>query len=57
MRIKATAITRFTRDIDGVFASVPHRHYVSHMLWGDRVVETDGEDRVLRTRRGDAALC
>jgi hypothetical protein len=38
-------------DIDGVFASIPHRHYVSHMLWGDRVLETDGEDRVLRTRR------
>lgn len=38
-------------DIDGAFQSVPHRHYVSHMLWGDRVLETDGEDRVLRTRR------
>ncbi len=38
-------------DIDGVFGSVPHRHYVSHLLWGDRVLETDGEDRVLRTRR------
>lgn len=38
-------------DIDGAFQSVPHRHYVSHMLWGDRVAETDGEDRVLRTRR------
>ena len=38
-------------DIDGAFQSVPHRHYVSHMIWGDRVIETDGEDRVLRTRR------
>jgi hypothetical protein len=38
-------------DIDGAFQSMPHRHYVSHMLWGDRVLETDGEDRVLRTRR------
>lgn len=38
-------------DIDGAFASVPHRHYVSHMIWGDRVIETDAEDRVLRTRR------
>ena len=38
-------------DIDGAFQSVPHRHYVSHMIWGDRVFETDGEDRVLRTRR------
>jgi hypothetical protein len=38
-------------DIDGAFQSVPHRHYVSHMVWGDRVLETDGEDRILRTRR------
>jgi hypothetical protein len=38
-------------DIDGAFQSVPHRHYVSHMIWGDRVLETDGEDRVLHTRR------
>jgi hypothetical protein len=38
-------------DIDGAFQSVPHRHYVSHMIWGDRVLETDGEDRVMRTRR------
>jgi hypothetical protein len=38
-------------DIDGAFQSVPHRHYVSHMLWGDRVLDTAGEDRVLRTRR------
>lgn len=38
-------------DIDGAFQSVPHRHYVSHMIWGDRVMENDGEDRVLRTRR------
>lgn len=38
-------------DIDGAFQSVAHRHYVSHLLWGDRVLETDGEDRVLRTRR------
>jgi hypothetical protein len=38
-------------DIDGAFQSVPHRHYVSHLIWGDRVFETDGEDRVLRTRR------
>ena len=38
-------------DIDGAFQSVPHRHYVSHLLWGDRVGETAGEDRVLRTRR------
>jgi hypothetical protein len=38
-------------DIDGAFRSVPHRHYISHMIWGDRIVETDAEDRILRTRR------
>jgi hypothetical protein len=38
-------------DIDGAFRSVPHRHFVSHMIWGDRVLENDGEDRILRTRR------
>lgn len=36
---------------DGAFASVPHRHPVSHVIWGDRVRGTDGEDRVLRIRR------
>lgn len=33
------------------FASVPHRHFVSHFLWGDRVDGAGGEDRVLRARR------
>jgi hypothetical protein len=45
------AYRRQCPDIDGAFHSVPHRHYVSHMIWGDRVSETNGEDRVLRTRR------
>lgn len=38
-------------DVDAAFQSVPHRHFVSHMVWGDRVLETDAEDRILRTRR------
>ena len=37
--------------IDGAFASVPHRHSVSHVVWGDRVRGAGAEDRVLRARR------
>ena len=37
--------------IDGAFGSVPHRHHVSHFIWGDRVKGAGAEDRVLRSRR------
>ena len=37
--------------IDGAFGSVPHRHFVSHFMWGDRVKGAGAEDRVLRARR------
>jgi len=37
--------------IDGAFGSVPHRHPVSHMVWGDRVAGAGAEDRILRARR------
>jgi len=37
--------------IDGAFGSVPHRHFVSHFMWGDRVDGAGAEDRVLRARR------
>lgn len=33
------------------FGSVPHRHHVSHFIWGDRVRDAGAEDRVLRARR------
>lgn len=36
---------------DGAFDSVPHRHFVSHFIWGDRVQGAGAEDRVLRARR------
>lgn len=36
---------------DGVFGSVPHRHFVSHYVWGDRVRDAGAEDRILRARR------
>ena len=36
---------------DGAFGSVPHRHFVSHFIWGDRVEGAGAEDRVLRARR------
>ena len=37
--------------IDGSFRSIPHRHPVSHFIWGDQVRETGPEDRVLNARR------
>jgi len=36
---------------DGVFGSVPHRHFVSHFAWGDWVRGAGAEDRALRARR------
>jgi hypothetical protein len=38
-------------DIDRVFQSAPHRHPVSHFVWGDRVGDTGPEDRILIARR------
>ena len=38
-------------DIDSRFGSVPHRHPVSHLVWGDRVDDAGSEDRILRARR------
>lgn len=38
-------------DIDHAFHSVPHRHPVSHFIWGDRVGDTGPEDRILTARR------
>ena len=37
--------------IDAAFGSVPHRHFVSHVIWGDRVRGAGAEDRVLNARR------
>jgi murein DD-endopeptidase MepM/ murein hydrolase activator NlpD len=38
-------------QIDGAFDSAPHRHAVSHLVWGDRVGDTAPEDRILTARR------
>jgi murein DD-endopeptidase MepM/ murein hydrolase activator NlpD len=38
-------------EIDGAFASAPHRHAVSHFVWGDHVGDTAPEDRILTARR------
>ena len=38
-------------DIDRAFHSAPHRHPVSHFVWGDRVSDTGPEDRILTARR------
>jgi murein DD-endopeptidase MepM/ murein hydrolase activator NlpD len=37
--------------IDRSFDSAPHRHAVSHFIWGDRVGDTGPEDRILTARR------
>jgi murein DD-endopeptidase MepM/ murein hydrolase activator NlpD len=38
-------------QIDRAFDSAPHRHAVSHFVWGDRVGDTAPEDRILTARR------
>lgn len=34
-----------------IFEQVPHRHYISHFVWGDRVRNDRAEDRILTDRR------
>ena len=38
-------------SLDEAFDCVPHRHYVSHWFYGDRVRGSEPEDRVLTARR------
>ncbi|MDD9938861.1 MAG: M23 family metallopeptidase [Myxococcales bacterium] len=38
-------------SVDEAFTQVPHRHYVSHWVWGDRVRSARAEDRILTDRR------
>ena len=51
----AAALLRMWHDqcpaIDAGFRSEPHRHYVSHFIWGDRVRGAGPEDGVLTARR------
>jgi murein DD-endopeptidase MepM/ murein hydrolase activator NlpD len=37
--------------VDAAFEQVPHRHFVSHWVWGDRVRSARAEDRILGDRR------
>jgi murein DD-endopeptidase MepM/ murein hydrolase activator NlpD len=39
------------KDLDKAFGSVPHRHFVSHWFFGDKVRHTEPEDAVLTVRR------
>ncbi len=39
------------RSVDEGFEQVPHRHHVSHFVWGDRVRSDRDEDRVFTSRR------
>jgi len=51
----AAALLALWRDehatIDATFEQAPHRHFVSHFIWGDRVKSSRAEDRVLGDRR------
>jgi hypothetical protein len=51
----AAALLAMWRDqhesVDAAFEQVPHRHFVSHFIWGDRVKSARAEDRVLSDRR------
>jgi Peptidase family M23 len=38
-------------SLDGVWEQVPHRHYVSHFVWGDAVRSDWEEERILTDRR------
>ncbi|MEM9069117.1 MAG: M23 family metallopeptidase [Myxococcota bacterium] len=40
-----------SRSLNESFEQHPHRHPVSHMVWGDRVISDRAEDRVLTDRR------
>lgn len=37
--------------VDEHFPQEPHRHYVSHFVWGDRVKSARAEDRIMTDRR------
>ena len=51
----AAVILRVLREqegsLDGLYDHVPHRHYVSHWVWGDWVKSHRSEDRILTDRR------
>ncbi len=38
-------------DLDRALPQAPHRHFVSHFVWGDRVPSSRAEDRILLGRR------
>ncbi len=42
---------RAHHSIDPEFEQAPHRHHLSHFVWGDRVLSARAEDRVFTDRR------
>lgn len=38
-------------SVDATFPQAPHRHWVSHWVWGDEVRSARAEDRILTDRR------
>lgn len=51
----AAALLAMWRDqhaiVDAAFEQAPHRHFISHFIWGDKVKSARAEDRVLSDRR------
>lgn len=51
----AAALLRLWEDqhatVDAMFDQEPHRHFVSHWIWGDRVRSDRDEDQILTERR------
>jgi len=51
----AAALLRMWREqhphVDEAFDNEPHRHFVSHFVWGDRVRSARQEERILTERR------
>lgn len=46
-----SALEQQCPEIDAVFGSAPHRHAISHFVYGDRVRSTLPEDEILIARR------
>ena len=39
------------QSLTSAYEQAPHRHFVSHFVWGDRIISDRAEDRILLDRR------
>lgn len=46
-----SVLSKQCKNLDEAFGGVPHRHFVSHWFFGDKVRHTEPEDAVLTVRR------